>query len=146
MGIVETVEGDHPDMIGAGVRMPCHSLVRMLFGDGGIELTDLPCDIENPMRVGVVELTDLSHALHELRERLELRPLVVGDPDRNIDVDLFGDCAHAPSRTRLSPIPHESRVHSDGLGAHGDAHRVGVESGRVPTRSAAWLPDGGRAN
>src|SRR5690606_40986834 len=34
------------------------------------------------------------HALHELRERLELRPLVVCRPDRDVDVDRLGDLAH----------------------------------------------------
>lgn len=40
--VVESMEGDDPGVVGTGVGIPGHPFVRMLLGDGGVELAHLP--------------------------------------------------------------------------------------------------------
>jgi len=51
-------------------------------------------DLRAPVRVGVVDLADLLDALHEPRELLELRPLVVDRTDGYLHVDRLRDAGH----------------------------------------------------
>ena len=62
------------------VARPGDALVGVLLGDLGVPLLALAADLGDPVQVRVVDLLDLLDALHEARELLELRPLVVGGP------------------------------------------------------------------
>jgi hypothetical protein len=73
---------------------PGDALLRVLLGDLGVELPLDPADLHLPVVAGVGDLGDGLHTLHELRERLELGPLVIRRPDRNVDVDGLGHLAH----------------------------------------------------
>src|SRR5207253_1644417 len=53
-----------------------------------------PADLHDPLEPCVVELTHFLHALHEERELLELRPLVVDGRDRSVDDDRFANDCH----------------------------------------------------
>jgi hypothetical protein len=63
--------------------------------DLGIPLLFLARDLGAPVKVRVVELLDLLHALHEARELLELRPLVEGRAHRHVDLDRLRRRGHA---------------------------------------------------
>src|SRR6185369_8512390 len=90
----EPVERHHARVRGAFDGMPGDPLVGLLLTDlGGPALLD-PGDVGRPGDVGVVQLFDLVDALHEERELLELGPLVVGDPDRDLDIHGFDDLRH----------------------------------------------------
>ena len=54
-------------------------------------------DLGGPPEGRVVELLDLLDRLHELREFLELGPLVVRDADRDVNVDRLDDLGHDAS-------------------------------------------------
>jgi hypothetical protein len=59
----------------------------------------------------VIKLTDLGDAVHESRELLELRPLVVGHPDRDIDDDASFDLGrHDLSFTRTMAVTRHNPV------------------------------------
>jgi hypothetical protein len=75
----------------------------MLFGDLGIEFTPDPADRGDPVVVGVVGLRDRIHPGHELRERFELGPLVVGRAHVDIDFNGLFDARH--SDTSFSGLP-----------------------------------------
>ena len=122
--VVQAVEGDHAGVLGlAAGAGPGDALLGVLLGDLGVELAlDAP-DLGHPVGVRVVELRDALDPAHELGEGLELRPLVVGDPDRDVDVDglparwptfapLLGGCAWTgPTRASSRPC----RVRCSGL-------------------------------
>jgi hypothetical protein len=83
----QLVERDH-----AGVRRPVGAiprdpLFRILLGHLGIEGTLDSRDVDLPVQTTVVELLHLVDPAHEFRKRLELGPLVVGGPDRYLDID-----------------------------------------------------------
>src|SRR5207302_7091745 len=80
-------------LLAAGVS-PGDHLVGLLFGDLGIPLNFLAADLGPPVQVGVVQLPDLLHAFHELREGFELGPLVVGLSKRDVDLDALLDGRH----------------------------------------------------
>jgi hypothetical protein len=63
----------------AAGAVPGDAVIRDLFRDLCIELA---------------KLLDLVDAAQELREGFELRPLVVGDADRDLDIDICFDSAH----------------------------------------------------
>src|SRR3712207_8867731 len=63
-------------------RPPRDLPIRLLERDLSVPLVLLPADLRHPVNVGVVELLDGLHVVHELREILELRPLVVRRRDR----------------------------------------------------------------
>jgi hypothetical protein len=71
----------------AADRLPGDLLVRPLLRNLGRPLTDLAPNLGDPLHVPVVELLDGLDPFHELREVLELRPLVVRLLNRNPDVD-----------------------------------------------------------
>ncbi|CAM5463978.1 Potassium-transporting ATPase ATP-binding subunit [Streptomyces narbonensis] len=78
-------------------RAPGDALVGQLVDDLGVELATDAGDLGLPVTVPVVDLCDVLDALHEARERLELRPLVVRVPQRNVDVDGLLHHAHGAS-------------------------------------------------
>jgi hypothetical protein len=53
-----------------------------------------PADLRVPDELFLRDLLHLVHVVHEQREVLELRPLVVGDPDGDVDVDGFLHAGH----------------------------------------------------
>jgi hypothetical protein len=63
------------------VGLPRDLLFGRLLGDSGIELASRGADLDSPVSAGVIALRDLIPALHELREGLELDPLVVHGVD-----------------------------------------------------------------
>src|SRR5207237_2525860 len=73
---------------------PGDPLVGGLLGDLRVPLLALAADLGDPVQVGVIELGDRLDGIHELREVLELGPLVVGDLDGDIDLDRTLDSAH----------------------------------------------------
>src|SRR5438552_8096570 len=78
----------------AGRAPPHDDLVRDLFGDLGVPLFDPAANSRAPMQALVVELLNFFDAIHESRELLELGPLVVPDPDRDVYIYGFLDCRH----------------------------------------------------
>jgi hypothetical protein len=49
----------------------------VLFRDDRVPLLDPATNIRPPMEPPIIELADRLHALHKLRELLELRPLIM---------------------------------------------------------------------
>src|SRR5687767_3028797 len=102
------MEGHDPGVLGTGLRGPGDPLVRRLLGDDGVELLLASGDLRAPVQVGVVDLADFLDALHERRELLELRPLVVGGADGDVHVDALLDVGHeiglpGPAECRFVP-------------------------------------------
>jgi hypothetical protein len=62
-----------------------------LLGDPGVELLGASRRADDPVQPLVVELLDPVDRLHERRELLELRPLVVGGGHRHPDLDRLLD-------------------------------------------------------
>ena len=94
-----------PACFGPVERRPGDPLVRVLLGDLGVELPRHAADSVTQCVCVSSSLADLARTpLHELRERLELGPLVVGGPDGDVDVDGLHNLAHVrfPS-SRCSP-------------------------------------------
>ena len=100
----EPVEGDHPGLLGLVHRAPGHPLVRVLLGDHGVELALDAGDLGDPVGHRVAGLLDPLDSLHELREGLELGPLVVGGGDRDGHLDRLFDCAHAHPVARTGAL------------------------------------------
>src|SRR5512144_1490738 len=87
-------EHHHNVALGPPDRTPRDLLVGLLVDDLRVPFAG---DAENaglPVQPLVVELADLLDALHELRELLELGPLVVGRGHRDLDVDRLLAGAH----------------------------------------------------
>src|SRR5690606_5943853 len=94
LGVVQAVERHDARVVRAGRAVPRDALVGALLGDLRVELAlDAP-EHRPPVRVRRAELADPLHALHVAGELLELRPLVVGGADGDVDVDRLGDGAH----------------------------------------------------
>jgi len=87
------VKCDDSGVLGAIVGAPGYPLVRVLFGDSGVELPPHTGDADDPMGMGVTYLVNRVDPLHEVGIRLELRPLVVSGRHVNINVDRFCDGA-----------------------------------------------------
>jgi hypothetical protein len=86
--VAELLEGDDAVVLDlAADRLPRDHLVRPLLRNLGRPLTGLAPNVGDPLHVPVVELLDGLDPFHELRELLELRPLVVRLLNRNPDVD-----------------------------------------------------------
>lgn len=66
----------------------------VLFGDGGVEFSYLSGYFEDPMCVHVVGLSNFPYSGHEVGERFELGPLVVGGTDGDVDIYGFGHGTH----------------------------------------------------
>src|SRR3954451_25455509 len=115
LAVVQAVERDHARVLRlAAGAAPGDALLGVLLGDLGVELPLHAVDVRDPVRVGAVELGDALDAAHEVGEGLELRPLVVGDADRDVDVDGFLHAGHflAPSSSGtclVSPYPGRPR-------------------------------------
>ena len=84
---VERLERDHATVLGAVDAAPLDPLVGHLVDDLGVELAGHAGDRGDPVVAPVVELRDRVHAGHEVRERLELGPLVVRGAHRDGDLD-----------------------------------------------------------
>ena len=128
--VVQAVEGDDPALVHVTAdAVPGDALVGVLLGDPGVELPGHPADLRDPVVRDVVDLGDGLDAPHEVRERLELRPLVVRDGDRHVHVDGLNDLTHvgAPqfsSGTASTEGPHtEARHACGGCDADHQAHR-----------------------
>src|SRR5262245_23118131 len=93
----EAVEGDDPGVAVALNGLPRHALVGALLGDPGRPGVLLAAGVGHPVQQRVVDLLDDLHAVHEPRELLELRPLVVRRAHGNLNVDCFGDGGHSTS-------------------------------------------------
>src|SRR5207237_6476112 len=74
--VVDAVEGHHAGVPGAAAARPRDALVGPLLRDLGDPLLFLAADGGFPLQALVVELANLLDAFHELREVLELSPLV----------------------------------------------------------------------
>src|ERR1051325_7894078 len=85
---------------GAGGGAPGDDLVRLLLQDLGGPLLAGAGDLGDPAQRLVVDLLHLGDALHEGGELLELRPLVVGRADGDVDLDGLLDALHGPDATR----------------------------------------------
>src|SRR5687767_2895091 len=68
--VTGAVERHHTRVLRPAGALPGDALVRALLGDLGLPLALLAGDVCLPVQVGVVELADLRHTLHELRELL----------------------------------------------------------------------------
>src|ERR671922_115403 len=91
-------EALEPDVAGVLLALrgaPGDVAIRLLVRDLGAPLLALAADLGDPAKVCVVQLRDGLDVLHELRELLELRPLVVRGRDRDADLDRFLDFGHA---------------------------------------------------
>src|SRR5438093_3364433 len=117
---------------------PDDDFVGNLLGDLGIPLLDLAGDPRAPVQPLVVELLDRFDTFHEPREFLELGPVVVRDPDRNVDFEGFVDCRHGnPASACLRWLKPYRR--NSGASFHGCDPPVGrvVPSGLEMTNSPA---------
>src|SRR5438093_9943941 len=99
---VDLLESDDARVRRAGRAAPGDDAIRGLLGDLGVPLLFFAADARAPAHRLAVELHDLLHAVHELREGLELRPLVVGRADGNVDDDVLLDPWHELSPSRVS--------------------------------------------
>src|SRR5262245_40902816 len=89
--VAEPVEGDGPGVPRAAHAAPGHAHVWNLLRDLGLPLDRLASDFGLPEQAARVELVHGLDALHEAREFLELRPLVVGGRERDLDLDALPD-------------------------------------------------------
>src|SRR5918999_3915163 len=87
----ERLERDGAACVLAVGARPDDAAVGHLLEDLRVPLSAVAADRGRPVQLRVVELPDIVHALHEERELLELRPLVVRSRDRDVDVDLLLD-------------------------------------------------------
>ena len=92
--LVDLLEEHTAGVVVAVERAPGNDLVRALLGDLGVPLMPLAADLGDPVEMRVVGLRDRLDGLHEARELLELRPLVVDGRDGTVDGDRFGDRCH----------------------------------------------------
>jgi hypothetical protein len=67
-----------PGVLSAAFAPPGNDLVGHLARDQGVPACDDIAHLRNPVQPLVAELLHLFDALHELRELLELGPLVIG--------------------------------------------------------------------
>jgi hypothetical protein len=89
------MEGHDARVGRAAPAPPRDAVVTDLLGDLGFPRLLLAAHVGAPQEPLVAELLHLQDAFHELREILELRPLVVGGADRDGDVDGLLDLGHA---------------------------------------------------
>ena len=139
------MEGHDSGVRRAVRRLPGDALVGMLLGDHRVPLLDVPGDLGLPVEMRVVDLRDLLHALHELREVLELRPLVVRGLDGDVQVDALFDGTHwvAPLRRCCRERPtarSRSETPSRRLGYL--RHRFERRREREPARSERGTSNG----
>ena len=110
---------------------PGDALIPNLLGDLGLPLVPLAGEVRDPEQVGIVDLTNFLHALHEVRERREQRPLAVRSAYRRVNLDRFLDGGHwlVLPLVALDAVPGVSRskrsrgrdsIHVRGWAATGD--------------------------
>src|SRR5205823_3480803 len=87
LALAEWDEAHDALVASARCAAPRDDPVRDLLGDFSVPLLDLPPDLRAPVQALVVELLDSFDTVHESREFLELSPLVVRDPHRNVHLD-----------------------------------------------------------
>src|SRR5262249_26045818 len=80
-------EGDPPELTRATCRRPTDQLIGTLFHDLSVELPLNTGNLDLPLSRPVVDLDHALDVVHEVRVRLELRPLVVHRSARLIDED-----------------------------------------------------------
>jgi uncharacterized protein (TIGR00730 family) len=85
--VVDALEDDAAGVLVTVDRAPGDHLVGALLGDLGVPFVPLAVDLGHPVQMCVVQLLDGLDALHEARELLELRPLVVRSRDWALDND-----------------------------------------------------------
>src|SRR5215218_4498561 len=64
-----------------------------MLDDLGIPLVALAAELGDPVEPAIIRLPDFLHALHEARELLELRPLVIGGAARHLRLDRLSTLA-----------------------------------------------------
>ena len=94
LALAERDEAHDALVASARCASPRDDPVRDLLGDLSVPFLDLASNLRAPVQALVVELLDGLDALHEPGELLELGPLVVRDPDRNVHIDGFLHCRH----------------------------------------------------
>src|SRR5438093_4933763 len=95
LALAERDEAHDPFISRARSASPRDDAVRDLLCYLRVPLFDRAPDLGAPVKSLVVELLDGFDTFHESRELLELGPLVIGDPDRNVDFDRFLQSRHA---------------------------------------------------
>src|ERR687883_1684359 len=75
----------------AARRLPGDALVALALGDLAFPVTRAEPDLLVPGDLVVLLLLHVQDAVHEVRELLELRPLLVHRPDRRCDVGVALD-------------------------------------------------------
>jgi hypothetical protein len=104
-------------VLGTGGRRPRDALIGRLLGNPCVPFLGLAADLGDPVEPLVVELVHPLDGGHELRELLELGPLVVGRPNGNLDVDRFGDVGHTICSPRIGARgPEKPRTPTELLG------------------------------
>src|SRR3546814_19927800 len=99
---------------------PGNALIGVLLGDLGVELALDPGNVGDPVVALLAHLADRLHPAHELREGLELGPLVVGRAHRHVDVDGLIDLAHrSPSVGGATRRSEERSVGKEGVSTGG---------------------------
>src|SRR3954471_18879089 len=93
-GILDRLGRDLARLLDATLALPGDAPVGLLGDDLGVPLVALAAVFGDPVQVRVVELPDRVDVLHELRKVLELRPLVVGGRDGDVDLDALLDSGH----------------------------------------------------
>src|SRR5436190_18793243 len=99
-------EQDGARVVRALDALPRNALVRRLVGDVRGPRLGLAGDVGRPAPRLVVDLLDALDALHEAREILELRPLVVGDAHGDVHDDGVLESRHGDL---LLGRPHAAR-------------------------------------
>src|ERR1051326_5922203 len=100
-------------MLRSARRLPGDAVVLATVGDLAFPLARAEPDLLAPLELGVALLLDAEHAVHELRELLEVGPRLVGLLDRNRDIGVALDRQAA----RLLTVPFSaSGLSEDGPG------------------------------
>src|SRR5215208_8335430 len=112
--VVDLVERHDACVVLAVDVAPGDALLRLLLDDLRIPLVSLAAEFGDRVQPALVELRDRLNALHELREFLELRPLVVRRVDRHIDFDRLFDCRRHPLSLLVvrGPLPEAPGLES----------------------------------
>jgi hypothetical protein len=120
--VLQRAKGDEAVRAGPVGRAPLDTAVRLLFHDLSRPFALLPADLAAPAKARVVELRDALHALHEARELLELGPLVVRRPNRNLHFDAFLDRRQGDLLSSL--VTRRSRARRRETSSPGDAGTI----------------------
>src|SRR5262249_48161670 len=88
---IELVERHDPGVPRAPGAGPCAAGIGDLLGAPRPPRLLLARDLRPPDEMTIIELADFAHALHEVRELLELRPLVVRGRHGHVHVDRLFD-------------------------------------------------------